>query len=47
MKKTYKVEVDCAACAEKMQEAARKTLIIATHKEEIIKDLADGTFMLG
>ena len=27
--------------------AAGKTLIIATHKEEIIKDLADGTFLLG
>jgi len=26
---------------------AGKTLIIATHKEDIIKDLADGTFMLG
>ena len=25
MKKTYKIDVDCAACAEKMQEAARKT----------------------
>ena len=25
MKKTYKVEVDCAACAEKMQEAIRNT----------------------
>ena len=25
MKKTYKVEVDCAACAEEMQEAIRKT----------------------
>ena len=25
MKKTYRIEVDCAACAEKMQEAARKT----------------------
>ncbi|MBO7387860.1 MAG: cation transporter [Lachnospiraceae bacterium] len=25
MKKTYKIEVDCANCAEKMQEAARKT----------------------
>ena len=25
MKKTYKIAVDCAACAEKMQEAARKT----------------------
>ena len=27
--------------------AAGKTLIIATHKEDIIKDLADETFMLG
>lgn len=25
MKKTYKIDVDCANCAEKMQEAARKT----------------------
>ena len=25
MKKTYKVEVDCAACAEKMQEAIKNT----------------------
>ncbi len=25
MKKTYKVEVDCAACAEKMQEAVKNT----------------------
>ena len=25
MKKTYKIEVDCANCAEKMQEAAKKT----------------------
>ena len=25
MKKTYKIDVDCAACAEKMQEAARRT----------------------
>lgn len=25
MGKTYKIEVDCANCAEKMQEAARKT----------------------
>ena len=24
MKKTYKIEVDCAACAEKMQHAAQK-----------------------
>lgn len=25
MKKTYKIEVDCAGCAEKMQEAIRNT----------------------
>ena len=25
MKKTYKIEVDCANCARKMEEAARKT----------------------
>lgn len=25
VKKTYKIEVDCANCAEKMQEAAKKT----------------------
>lgn len=25
MKKTYKIYVDCANCAEKMQEAAKKT----------------------
>lgn len=24
MKKTYKIEVDCAACAEKMEQAAKK-----------------------
>ncbi len=26
MKKAYKIEVDCANCANKMEEAARKTL---------------------
>ncbi|MBO4864913.1 MAG: cation transporter [Eubacterium sp.] len=25
MRKTYKIEVDCAACAEKMQEAIKNT----------------------
>ena len=25
MKKTYKIDVDCAACAEKMQEAIKNT----------------------
>lgn len=26
MKKTYKIEVDCANCANKMEDAAKKTL---------------------
>ena len=30
MKKTYKIEVDCAACALKMEEAAKKIEGIAT-----------------
>ena len=25
MKKTYQIEVDCASCADKMEQAARKT----------------------
>ena len=29
MKKTYKIEVDCAACADKMEQAARKTQGVA------------------
>lgn len=29
MKKTYKIEVDCAACADKMEQAARKTRGVA------------------
>lgn len=29
MKKTYKIEVDCANCALKMEEAARKTAGVA------------------
>lgn len=29
MKKTYKIEVDCANCANKMEEAAKKTNGIA------------------
>ncbi len=30
MKKTYKIEVDCANCAAKMEEAARKTEGVAS-----------------
>lgn len=26
MKKTYKIEIDCANCANKMEEAAKKTI---------------------
>lgn len=29
MKKTYKIEVDCANCAAKMEEAAKKTTGVA------------------
>lgn len=29
MKKTYKIEVDCAACAGKMEQAAQKTQGVA------------------
>ena len=29
MKKTYKIEVDCANCAAKMEEAAKKTVGVA------------------
>ena len=30
MKKTYKIEVDCANCANKMEEAAKKTTGVKT-----------------
>lgn len=30
MKKTYKIEVDCANCANKMEDAARKTPGVAS-----------------
>lgn len=48
MSKTYKIEVDCANCAEKMQEAAKKTEGVAdatvsfmTQKMKV--EFADGT----
>lgn len=48
MTKTYQIEVDCANCAEKMQEAAKKTEGVAdatvsfmTQKMKI--DFAEGT----
>jgi cation transport ATPase len=48
MTKTYKIEVDCASCAEKMEEAAKKTEGVAeatvsfmTQKMKV--EFADGT----
>jgi cation transport ATPase len=48
MAKTYKIEVDCASCAEKMEEAAKKTEGVAeatvsfmTQKMKV--EFADGT----
>lgn len=38
MKKTYKIDVDCANCAAKMEDAARKT--------EGVKDVAVNFMML-
>ena len=37
MKKSYKIEVDCANCANKMEEAAKKT---AGVKDEVVNFMA-------
>ena len=37
MKKTYKIEVDCANCANKMEEAAKKTSGV---KEAVVNFMA-------
>ena len=47
MKKTYKIEVDCANCANKMEEAARKTAGVADvtvnfMTQKMIVDFAEG-----
>ena len=47
MKKTYKIEVDCANCANKMEEAAAKTEGIASvtvnfMTQKMIVEFADG-----
>ena len=47
MKKTYKIEVDCANCANKMEEAAKKVPGIADvtvnfMTQKMIVDFADG-----
>ena len=35
MKKTYKIEVDCANCAAKMEDAANTVSGVATHAKNI------------
>ena len=47
MRKTYKIEVDCANCANKMEEAAAKTEGIASvtvnfMTQKMIVEFADG-----
>lgn len=47
MKKTYKIEVDCANCANLMEEAARKTAGVASATvnfmtQKMIVEFADG-----
>lgn len=48
MSKTYKIEVDCANCAEKMQEAAKKTegvtdATVSFMTQKMKVEFADGT----
>lgn len=48
MKKTYKIEVDCANCANLMEDAARKTVGVASATvnfmtQKMIVEFADGT----
>lgn len=47
MKKTYKIEVDCANCANKMEDAARRTAGVQTATvnfmtQKMIVEFADG-----
>ena len=47
MKKTYKIEVDCANCANKMEEAARKTpgvadAVVNFMTQKMIVEFAEG-----
>ena len=48
MKKTYKIEVDCANCANKMEEAARNTagvkeVTVNFMTQKMIVDFNEGT----
>lgn len=47
MKKTYKIEVDCANCANKMEDAARKTsgvmnAVINFMTQKLVVEFEDG-----
>jgi len=47
MKKNYKIEVDCAACALKMEEAAKKVegiqdVVVSFMTQKMNVDFADG-----
>ena len=47
MKKTYKIEVDCANCANKMEDAARKTdgvkdVVVNFMTQKMIVEFEDG-----
>ncbi|MGN0779404.1 MAG: cation transporter [Aristaeellaceae bacterium] len=47
MKKTYRIEVDCANCANKMEEAARKTpgvrtAVVNFMTQKMIVEFEDG-----
>ena len=43
MKKTYKIEVDCAACALKMEDAAKKVEGVTDATEKMKVEFADGS----
>lgn len=47
MKKTYRIEVDCANCANKMEEAARKTpgvagVVVNFMTQKMVVEFEDG-----
>ena len=44
MKKTYKIEVDCANCAEKMERAAKKTKGVKFYNKEDKEETRDLTW---
>ena len=44
MKKTYKIEVDCANCANLMEDAARKTAGVQTAPSKRVTAVLRGLF---